>query len=318
MYPQMLDIAQQMISKWERFQGEELDVADQFSRLTLDTIALTSFDLRFNSFYKEEMHPFIKAMNEILEGARQRTRRPPFMTNFIDSTFPTTFYKACQWSHEYADGLIAERRKHPQTDVDDLLNRMLNARDHETGAQLSDENIRYQLLTFLAAGHETTSGLLSFAVYYMIRNPETMLKARQEADTADLASVEGLSKLVYIEALLKETLRLKSTAPLFFLENLEAVTLPGGYHLPPLSSVAMFLDGLHKDPRVWQSPVEAFRPERFLGAEAMKIPTHAWKPFGTGERSCIGRERSTTSNADFRRVRYARSYSCCSPSAPEV
>ena len=77
MFDRMLDIADQMFLRWERFGPDAvIDVADNMTRLTLDTIALCAFDYRFNSFYQDEMHPFVAAMVGALDEAGQRTRRP--------------------------------------------------------------------------------------------------------------------------------------------------------------------------------------------------------------------------------------------------
>jgi cytochrome P450 / NADPH-cytochrome P450 reductase len=77
MFDGMKDIAEQMLTRWERF-GESavIDVADNMTRLTLDTIALCAFDYRFNSFYQNEMHPFVAAMVGALAEAGARARRP--------------------------------------------------------------------------------------------------------------------------------------------------------------------------------------------------------------------------------------------------
>ncbi len=71
---------------------------------------------------------------------------------------------------------------------------MINGKDPETGYQLSDENIRYQMVTFLIAGHETTSGLLSFALYYLLKNPQTLQKAQTEVDQYGEITIDTLSK----------------------------------------------------------------------------------------------------------------------------
>ena len=74
---------------------------------------------------------------------------------------------------EVADQLIDDRRRHPLPEGQhDILDTMLTAADPRTGERLSDENVRYQLVTFLIAGHETTSGLLTFALYALLRHPE--------------------------------------------------------------------------------------------------------------------------------------------------
>jgi cytochrome P450/NADPH-cytochrome P450 reductase len=75
MFPSMMDIASQLILRWERFPGEEIDVCDNFTRLTLDTIALCSFDYRFNSFYQKTMHHFVEAMVNVLIESGKRSQR---------------------------------------------------------------------------------------------------------------------------------------------------------------------------------------------------------------------------------------------------
>ena len=80
---------------------------------------------------------------------------------------------------EVADQLISDRRRNPSpAGREDILDTMLNAADPVTGERLSDDNIRYQMVTFLVAGHETTSGLLSFALYELLRHPGVLAKAR--------------------------------------------------------------------------------------------------------------------------------------------
>ncbi|MBL2225393.1 cytochrome P450, partial [Klebsiella pneumoniae] len=80
------------------------------------------------------------------------------------------------------DNIIAERKSSGDQEENDLLSRMLNVPDPETGEKLDDENIRFQIITFLIAGHETTSGLLSFAIYFLLKNPDKLKKAYEEVD----------------------------------------------------------------------------------------------------------------------------------------
>ena len=89
MFDRMLDIADQMFVRWERFgPNAVIDVADNMTRLTLDTIALCAFDYRFNSFYQNEMHPFVAAMVGALEEAGQRTRRPDLISSLAPLAKP--------------------------------------------------------------------------------------------------------------------------------------------------------------------------------------------------------------------------------------
>lgn len=112
------------------------------------------------------------------------------------------------------DQIIEERKASSAPEEVDLLARMLNGKDPETGEMLDDENIRYQIITFLIAGHETTSGLLSFALYFLLKNPESLQKAYDEVDqilVSDSPQYEEILQLSYIRMILSESLRLWPT-----------------------------------------------------------------------------------------------------------
>lgn len=293
MFPGMLDIAEQMMLRWERFGPEAvIDVPADMTRLTLDTIALCAFDFRFNSFYSDELHPFVGAMTMTLDKALQRGLRPKFV-NALDFTGNHSFEVNIELLHKVAGELLAERRADPDAaSKDDLLGRMLNGRDPETGEGLSDENIANQMVTFLIAGHETTSGLLSFTTYLLLRNPDVLDKARAIVDEVlgeDVLRVEHLAKLRYLEQILMESLRLWPTAAGFAIEPHEKTLLAGKYELTPEDTVMIVSPILHRDKTVWGEDVEAFVPERFAPERAEKLPPNAWKPFGNGARACIGR-----------------------------
>jgi cytochrome P450/NADPH-cytochrome P450 reductase len=223
MFPKMLDIAEQMFLRWERFGADSvIDVPDSMTRLTLDTIALCAFDYRFNSFYSDEMHPFVGAMVGALAESGARSRRPRVMSNLMLST-ARRYQADIDLMTTIASDLIAERRADPKAaDKADLLTRMISGRDPETGEGLDDANIVNQMITFLIAGHETTSGLLSFATYLLLKNPEAMQAARAQVDAVlgdEMPRVEHLGELRYVEQVLMETLRLWPTAPAFALNR---------------------------------------------------------------------------------------------------
>ncbi len=292
MFDQMLDIAEQMMLRWERFGPDTaIDVADNMTRLTLDTIALCGFDYRFNSFYQNEMHPFVDAMVGALGEAGARSRRPQIATRAMMLS-ERRYRDEIRLMHEVADELIAHRRADPDAaSKKDLLSVMLNGRDPQTGERLSDENIRYQMVTFLIAGHETTSGLLSFATYFLLRNPDALAKARAEVDAAlgnEMPTVETIGKLRYLEQVLMETLRIWPTAPAIGVRA-KVDTTVGGYPIAKGTPIMVLIPMLHRDPKVWGDDVESFRPERFETDAAAKLPPNAWKPFGNGQRACIGR-----------------------------
>lgn len=293
MFGKMTDIARQMFDRWDRFGPDAaIDVSDAMTRLTLDTLALCAFDFRFNSFYREAMHPFVDAMVGTLVEASARERRPAFVSRAMLAT-RRRFERDVAAMHDLADALLADRRASGRVgERDDLLDAMLTGGDPETGEKLSDENIRFQLVNFLIAGHETTSGLLSFAVHMLLEHPDVLRDARAAVDEAlggREPTVDDLPKLRGVERILMETLRLWPTAPGFAVTPHAPTLLAGEHPVAPGDEILVLLPALHRDPAVWGEDAEAFRPERFADDAASRLPPNSWKPFGNGQRACIGR-----------------------------
>lgn len=285
----MVDIAQQLVQKWERMNhNESIDVPDDMTRLTLDTIGLCGFGYRFNSFYRENHNPFIISMvNSLDEAMHQSTRMP--IQNKLMYKRKKQFEKDTQSMFSLVDQLIAERKERGDQGETDMLARMLSAKDPQTGETLDDENIRFQIITFLIAGHETTSGLLSFALYLLLKNPEVLNKAYEEVDqffTGPIPTYKQVTQLKYIRMILNESLRLYPTAPQFTLYAKKDMVLGGKYQIKKRQNVAILLPQLHRDKEAWGQDAEEFRPERFK--DPSKIPHDAFKPFGNGQRACIG------------------------------
>ena|ERR1700712_148688 len=147
----MHDIASQLVLKWAR-QGPEHRIlaTDDFSRLTLDTIALCAMDYRFNSFYQDEMHPFVKSMNNVLNERNQATQLSGMIKSFIPS-HKEQLKKDVQHQKTVSRELVEYRRAHP-TEKKDLLNALIHGKDPKTGASMRDELITSNMQTFLIAG----------------------------------------------------------------------------------------------------------------------------------------------------------------------
>ena len=197
------------------------------------------------------------------------------------------------YAYEMVDEMIADRVDGPHRD--DLLGIMLKVRHPETGERLSRLNMRYQILTFLVAGHETTSGALSFTLYFLSQNPECLRLAQREADEIlgtdpdAEPTFEQVSKFRYIRRCLDESLRLWPTVPAFSRRPVADTVLAGKYPMRSQDWALIMLGQVHRDPAVWENP-ETFDPDRFLPEEIRKRPAHSYKPFGTGMRACIGRQ----------------------------
>jgi cytochrome P450/NADPH-cytochrome P450 reductase len=294
--PMMIDIAEQLMLKWERLNPDEpIDVPDDMTRLTLDTIGLCGFNYRFNSFYREEAHPFVGAMVRALGEAMSQLRRLPLQDALMIRAHQQ-FGSDVAFMNDLVDKIIAERKRAGEGGAADLLGYMLNGVDKTSGTGLDDVNIRHQIITFLIAGHETTSGLLSFALYFLLHNPDVLARAYAEVDRvlgtdpSARPTYAQVQRLTYVQQILKESLRLWPTAPVFALYAREDTLLGGAYPIAKGDQLSVLIPMLHRDPRVWGDDAERFDPDRFAPERERALPPNAFKPFGNGQRACIGRQ----------------------------
>jgi len=295
-HPSMVDIADQLVKKWERLNGdEEIDVVHDMTALTLDTIGLCGFDYRFNSFYRRDYHPFVESLVRSLETIMMIRGLP--LENLWMQKRRRDLAGDVAFMNKMVDEIVAERRKNAEAaeGKKDMLGAMMTGVDRATGEQLDDVNIRYQINTFLIAGHETTSGLLSCTLYALLKHPDVLKKAYEEVDRVlgpnlgAKPTYQQVTQLTYITQILKEALRLWPPAPAYGISPLNDETIGGKYKLKKNTFITVLVLALHRDPSVWGPNPDAFDPENFSREAEAARPVNAWKPFGNGQRACIGR-----------------------------
>ncbi|MFC8131527.1 cytochrome P450 [Streptomyces sp. NPDC057302] len=295
-HPTMLRVAQRLVESWDRGarDGRPVDVPGDMTRMTLDTIGLAGFGYDFGSFERAEPHPFIGSMVRCLEWSMTRLSRTPGSDH---SAQDALFRADADYLAQVVDEVISARSGGAAGDgpAEDLLGLMLSATHPGDGTKLDTANIRNQVITFLIAGHETTSGAMSFAMYYLAKHPAVLDLVRREVDAlwGDAADPEptfdDVGRLTYTRQVLNEALRLWPTAAAFGRHAREDTLLGGRIPLRAGQGVTVLAPMLHRGP-VWGDNPELFDPERFTPeAEAARSP-HAFKPFGTGEWACIGRQ----------------------------
>jgi cytochrome P450/NADPH-cytochrome P450 reductase len=297
-FPSMLEIAEQLLAKWHNIPEHHwVDVSADMTRLTFDTIGLCGFGYRFHSFASAQDHPFVAAMVNALEDAMMRMSLLPIQRK-LRWRKNHKYRQSVGYMNTVVDEIIRERKANSEKYAahTDFLSLMLNAVDKESGLQLDDLNIRYQILTFLIAGHETTSGLLSFALYFLTQHPEVLAKAQAEVDQVlgtevyARPSYAQVMQLNYVRQVLYEALRLWPTAPGFGLYALQDTLLAGRYPIAKRQPLIVLAPMLHRDPVVWGEHPERFDPDNFHPDKVAVRPADAFKPFGSGQRACIGRQ----------------------------
>jgi cytochrome P450 len=183
---------------------------------------------------------------------------------------------------------VIARCRTEQPPADHLLARLLHARDDD-GEALSDKQIRDEAVTMLIAGHETTALSLSYAAYLVAGHPPVGERLREEVDRVLAGRPPGVSDLPalgYVDAVVRETLRLYPPAYVIGRQVIEPFEL-GGYAVPRGAEVLLSPYSVQRDRRLYDAP-ERFDPDRWLGSEPGARPRFAYFPFGGGPRVCIG------------------------------
>jgi cytochrome P450 len=157
----------------------------------------------------------------------------------------------------------------------DILTLLLSARDEE-GNSLTDRELRDELITLLLAGHETTATSIGWAFERLLRTPAAL-----ERLTAEVTAGQSSD---YLEAVIKETLRVRPVVTEIFRSPTTRVQLDG-YVFEPGAQLAVSIMLVQQDPALYPPDPQAFRPERFLDGAP---EPYAWIPFGGGVRRCLG------------------------------
>jgi cytochrome P450 len=229
---------------------------------------------------------------EVSAVTRRRMFRPIQVP--IDRPGPGNRYARRLHQRQYAviDDILMRSPRPGQPaydpDRDDLVTRLREARDPDTGDPISEREIRDQALIFLMAGHETTAGALTFTLHLLGRHPEIQDQVADEIRTVlgdgPLTSADQVRRLELTRAVLLEGMRLFPSAHVTERSTTDVVEL-GGYALPKDQIVLVSPWTTHRHPEFWPY-AEQFDPTRFLGEHDR--PRYAYFPFGGGPRSCVG------------------------------
>ncbi len=256
------------VSSWR--EDEPFESLERMNALTLEVILQVVFGVTDESRLAE-LRPLVNRTVNI----------PPLV--FLGWGFPR-LQKFGPWRRTMENQIeldrvifaeIAERRRASDlADRPDVLSRLLQVTDESSGDGLTDEELRDQLVTLLLAGHETTATALAWSLHELGSDAAQEAKARDAASSGDTD---------YLEAVLKESMRLHPVIPMV-VRHLMAPATVGGIDLPRGTNVAASIILAHESEASHPDHTR-FRPERFLDGE---VATNTWIPFGGGVRRCIG------------------------------
>jgi len=277
----------QMADQWK--DGEVRDIDKEMMHLTLQIVGKTLFSANV----ADEADEVGAAMTTLIEMFNYLLL--PFSEILEKLPIPQArrFNRAKETLDSIIYGIINERRASGE-DKGDLLSMLLHAQDEESGAAMSDKQVRDECLTLFVAGHETTANALTFTFYLLSQNPDKESKLHEELDRAlpdgKLPSIEDLPNLKYTESVLAEAMRL--FPPAWALGRLAVEDHEfGSFQLPKGALVLLSMYVLHRDERFWKDAGK-FQPERFLHENAIKEAGQKfiYFPFGGGIRRCVGEQ----------------------------
>lgn len=269
--------------------GRVRDVHDDMSRVTLEIVVATLFGTAIRGGHDEVGRAIDTVMNDFAELVHSWRRLMPGWVPFKARRRMTTSIKTID---DIVFDVIQERKKSGKRG-DDLLSRLLEARD-EGGAAMSDAQLRDEAVTLFVAGHETTANALSFALMLLGDHPSTDAALAEEIGRVlgdRKATADDVGALKLTDAVMKEAMRLYPPAHIIGREAMVDVEL-GSHRLAKGTGVVFSPWAMHHDGRYWPDPF-AFKPERWLDGSTSSLPKNVYIPFGGGPRVCVGSHFAT-------------------------
>lgn len=343
---QFVDVFNQKGSILEAKLGElvgrgAVDVRPYISRHALDVICETAMGTPMNA-QLDENSEYVQAIKTACKSVDDR-HAYPWLSNdilFRMTSIGRNFYKALDVIHGATQRVIDTRKAELQNELKESNSRSVDEKHedddigskkrmmfidqlltmHLQGEDLSEKDIFHEVNTFMFEGHDTTMTSVCFTLYLMSQHPEVQERVAQEillvtgSDT-DLTSAQ-LAELKFLDAVIKESLRLYPSVPCFFRDCKEEYTLPSGYTIPAGSSIMINAIMAHHDEKNFKDP-STFNPDRFVaGSESEDHRRHnfAYIPFSAGYRNCIG-QRFAMMSMKATLARILRSYRFLSSSS---
>lgn len=287
----MTDATAQMLAGWDKEPaGKHLAIDAEMTQVTLRIAGQALFSVDLLGEAKRVGDAFVETT-----GYTSKRMQTPFLPprvlptaqnrrfNHATAILDQTIYAMIQERRRRAESMNAQQEK------GDLLAMLMAARDEETGAMLSDEQLRHEIALLIFAGHDTTANALTWAFYLLSQHPEEEARLHAEVDAVlqgRTPTIDDLPRLPYTRMVVEESLRLYPPAWTIGRQSI-APDIVGGYQIPANANLIIPIYVIHHDARWWPEP-ERFCPERFGQEQATGRHKFTYLPFGGGPRLCIG------------------------------
>jgi cytochrome P450 len=276
----MVQHTEEMLKDWRT--GERIDVASAMQQLTMRIVAKCLFNVDLT----EQVDSLGRAFTAMISNPTGLAEG--FLNLRIN--LPVTSYGRRTAAKRTVDTFIYDliaRRRAEGGDAGDVLSMLINA--HDEDGVLTDTQVHDHIMTFFAAGHETTANALTWTFHLLSQYPavrEKLLAELQSVLAGRSPTVDDLPNLPYTEWVLNESMRIYPPAWMLGRRAIQAFDLDS-FHFPASTMVMFSQWVIHRLPDIWEDP-ENFRPERWDPASEQKIVPWSYFPFGGGPRICIG------------------------------
>ncbi len=281
----MVDTTLEFFPRWDAFAASQqpVNIAEEMMHLTQTIIVRTMF----SDDVGDQAEALGKAFDQTLEHLNQSLFSPHPLIEKLPTPANRRHQRALRFLDDFIYALISKRRANPEAH-NDLLSRLILARDPESGAGMPDRQIRDELMTIFLAGHETTANALAWTYHLLGSHAE--VEACLLAEIASLGgrqpALEDLPALPYSVMVFSEALRLYPPAWMFARHAIEDDVIQG-VHIPAGAMLFLSPYVTHRLPAFWEDP-QRFDPQRFTDERSAERPRYAYFPFGGGPRQCIG------------------------------
>ncbi len=276
-----------LVERWQglAIKGTEVQIAEEMTFVTASIILKAMFSTETMASI-HQMKDAVETMISFVTGQIPGLQIPVW----VPTAKNRKYVAARELVNRSINALIAQRRGTDEAQwPDDLLSRLMRARDEETGQAMSESLLRDESITTFFAGHETTARTMTFAWYALAANPKVTERLHEELDRVlggRTPTVDELRQLPYTLQMIKEVLRLYPAAPFYVRDAIHADQL-AGFDVPAGAAVMVSPYYTHRHPTFWEAP-DVFDPDRWTKEREAARHPYAYHPFAAGQRICIG------------------------------
>lgn len=258
--------------------GKDIDIYPLIHELSFNIILQSLFDIKLSSQIKEELSQLFTGLQDFLITDINQ----PFRKFFYPFTGAENIQRKKAKRLRKIFIAIINERKASDEDYTDLLDMLLKSKYEDTGEAMTNDQIVDEMLILIFAGHETTANTLSWLLYLLSTNKETVQKL---TDSFVGSTIQECLNNEYLKAAINEAMRLYPAAWMTERAAIEDDQF-GQFSFPKNTIIISFFFGLHRSESLWEEPLK-FKPERFI-SDASISKSKNYFPFGAGPRMCIG------------------------------